>query len=294
MSETKPSPRAIKDAELTQTLSRGLTIINTLAEAEKPLGVSEIARRVGVHKSSVHRLLRTMVEYRYLEQHESTSQYWLGPQLSRLGQIASLHLELPKRARVHVERLSKLTGETTNLVKFHNETCLYLISIQTEQSIGTIARAPGSTDPLYCTAAGQAMLAYLPTRRAENLLQRVPLQAHTKNTLTHIDTILSRLETARSQGYAVDDGENDENVRCIGSPVFDQHCDVIGAVSISGPEFRVTDDFIARMAPAVIACAIDIAEAVGFPAGENPLHRLLSPKESKHSKKEGSRRELRN
>lgn len=265
-----------KETELTKSLSRALRILDAIADAEKPLGVTEIARRVGVHKSSVYRLLRTMVEHEYLEQHEPTAEYWLGLRLSRLGQLASSHLQLPKVARVHIERLSHRTRETANLVKLHGDACLYLISIQTEQSIGTIARPPGSTDDLHSTAAGKAILAYLPDRRAEHLLERTPMKARTRATLQTPAELLAQLDDVRTRGFSLDDGENDENVRCIGSAVFDRHGDVIGAVSISGPAFRFTDAFIAAQAPAVIECAVDVSTALGLPKEDNPLFTFIS------------------
>ncbi len=269
MSESETSHT--RETELTKSLSRALRVLNAIADAGKPLGVTEIARRIDVHKSSVYRLLRTMVKYQYLEQHQSTTEYWLGAQLSNLGQLASLHLELPKLARVHVERLSKRTQETANLVKLNGNRCIYLISVQTEQSIGMIARPLGSSDELHCTAVGKAMLAYLPPRRAQNLLTRSELSRRTPTTLTTPQDILDQLDDVRRNGYSVDNGENDENVRCIGSAIFDRRAEVIGAVSISGPDFRVTDAFIAQMSPAVMECALDISATIGLPREENPL-----------------------
>lgn len=268
-----------KETDLTKSLSRALRVLNAIADAGKPLGVTEIARRIDVHKSSVYRLLRTMVEYNYLEQHESTSEYWLGAQLSSLGQLAALHLELPKLARVHVERLSRRTQETANLVKLSGDRCLYLISVQTEHSIGMIARPIGSSDELHCTAVGKAMLAYLPIRRAENLLYRTQMKQRTPATPRTPDDVLAQLDSIRANGFSIDNGENDENVRCIGSAVFDRRGDVVGAVSISGPDFRVTDSFINQMAPAVVESAIDISTAIGLPREENPLYSTfaLSP-----------------
>ena len=264
-----PSPG--NESELTKSLSRALRILNAIAAAGRPLGVTDIARRVGVHKSSVYRLLRTMVEYNYLEQHETTSEYWLGTQLSRLGQLAALHLELPRIARPHVEQLARRTRETANLVKLDGELCIYLISVQTEHSIGMIARPAGATDAIYCTAVGKAMLAFMPERRAESILSRVEFVPRTKATLRTPEAVLAALPEVRARGYSVDNEENEENVRCVGSPVFDRRAEVIGAVSISGPAFRFTDAFIAEMAPHVKACAISISAELGLPAQSNPL-----------------------
>lgn len=265
-----------KENDLTKSLSRALRILNAIAEAGRPMGVTDIARRVGVHKSSVYRLLRTMVEYDYLEQHEATSDYWLGSQLSLHGQLASLHLELPRLAHAHVERLSQISRETTNLVRLQGERCLYLISIQTDRSIGMIARAAGSTDALYCTAVGKAMLAFLPLRRAESLLERTPMEQRTDATPRTPQDVISQLDEIRSRGYSIDDRENDENVRCVGSVVFNRRAEVIGAVSVSGPDFRVSDAFITEHAPHVIECAVSISETIGLPRDENPLSRHIS------------------
>lgn len=270
-------PTPPKETELTKSLSRALRILNTLAEAGRPLGVTEIARRIGVHKSSVYRLVRTMVEFNYLEQHEATAEYWLGTQLSRLGQLAGAHLELPRLARAHVEQLAQKTRETANLLKLDGDSCLYLISVQTEHSIGMLPRPTGSTDALYCTAAGKAMLAFMPPRRAESLLTRIELIPRTARTLSTPEAVLASLEAVRQRGYAVDDEENEENVRCVGSPIFDRRGDVVGAVSISGPVFRFTDAFIAAAGPLVIECAVNIAAAMGLPPAQNPLSALLAP-----------------
>lgn len=261
--------------ELTKSLVRALRVLDAIGDAGRPLGVTEIARRIGVHKSSVHRLLRTMVELDYLEQHGSTSEYWLGLRLSSLGQLATAHLELPRVARTHVERLSTRTHETANLAQLHGDRCLYLISVQTDQSIGIIAKEPGSTDSLQSTALGKAMLAHLAPHRAKDLLKRAeagPKTAAAPRPLADFCELLPRI---RSRGYAIDDRENDQNTRCIGAPIFDRRGTVVGAVSISGPEFRVTFESIEANAPFVMECAIDISEAIGLPPSDNPISPCL-------------------
>lgn len=259
--------------ELTRSLTRALKIMETLEESGKPLGVTEIARRIGVHKSSVYRLVRTMVEFDFLEQHTDSAAYWLGAKLSLLGDMASLHLELPKRVRPHVERLAQLTRETANFVKLQGYRCLYLVSIPTDQSIGMIARPYGATDGIHCTAVGKAILAFVDPARAENLLGRVPFVRRTAQTLTTPDQVLQELPTVRANGYAVDDQENEEHVRCIGSPVFDADGTVVGGVSISGPDFRIDDGSLPDLATQVIRCAVDVSAGLGLPGRVNPLMR---------------------
>lgn len=259
---------------LTRSLARALLVLEALGEAGGPLGVTEIARRIGVHKSSVYRLLRTMVEYGYLEQHGDSSAYWLGSRLTHLGNLVSLHMELPRLARPHLERLSQLTRETVNLGQLQGSSCLYLLSIPTDKSIGMIARPYGATDPVYSTALGKAMLAFLPPAHVSALLRGVQFVPRTPHTVANRKALWAALDTTRARGYAVDDRENDEEVRCVGAPVFDRHAQVVGAVSVSAPAFRLRVDDVPSVAELVKQTAFDIATVLGCAPQHNPLWSL--------------------
>lgn len=257
--------------ELTRSLARALLVLEALGEAGKPLGVTEIARRIDVHKSSVYRLLRTMVGFEYLEQHEGTAAYWLGSRLSYLGNLAGRHMEFLRLARPHVERLGQLTRETANLARLQGNVCVYLLSIPTEQPIGMIARPYGETDPVYSTALGKAMLAFLPAPQVEESLRRVEWRAHTARTVRDKEVLVAQLQQTRARGYAVDDRENDEDVRCVGAPVFGRQGELAGAVSVSAPAFRLDLEEIGKVAALVLGCARDVSTVLGCPRRANPL-----------------------
>lgn len=272
-----PTSSQGRQTELTKSLSRALSILDILLQKGTPLGVTELAQSVGIHKSSVYRLLRTMVEFEILEQHPQTSKYWLGPKLALLGEAAYSHLELPRIAAPHVERLAQLTRETANFAKLLGGTCLYLVSVPSDQPIGMMARPYGSTDPIYSTALGKAMLAYMPSTRAKTLLKNVNFTRRTERTPTCAEEVLAQLETVRERGYATDIGETHEHTRCVGAAVFDARGDVIGALSVSGPEFRMPAERISECGALVIQAAVEISASLGLEPAQNPLSKFASP-----------------
>ena len=126
----------------------------------------------------------------------------------------------------------------------------------------------GTRNPVYNTSMGKAILAFLPQERREALLPKLTLRAHTPHTVTDLPTLVERLALVRRQGFAIDDREVEESIRCVGAPVFDYTNEVIGAISVSGPTHRMTDERLAQFAAYVVETANAISQELGFIPGD--------------------------
>jgi IclR family acetate operon transcriptional repressor len=124
----------------------------------------------------------------------------------------------------------------------------------------------GRRNPAHCTGVGKVLLAFLPEHELNDLIKKRGLRAYTRNTITHLARLKSELQFVRQRGYAIDNEENEEGVRCIGAPVRDYSGTVVASVSISGPSFRLTADKIPLLARSVVTAANRLSEELGFKA----------------------------
>lgn len=252
-------------------VDRTLDLIEAIANAREPIGVSELSREIGATKSAVFRILVNLERRGYVIRDPVTSKCQLGGQLVHLGLQAMQSIDLRSRARPVLEGLHARFNETVNLGMLAGSTISYLDMIESDHGLRMAARI-GGTEPMHSTALGKAVLSFMPEQEREAILRR-PLIRLTDRTITEPDLLREELARIRKSGIAEDHGENEVGARCFGAPIIDHRGKVIGAVSVSSPESRFNDIRLAQVSNAVRDAAIAITAAIG---GVWPLDKACS------------------
>lgn len=245
-----------------QSIDRALSIVEEIARAGQDLGVTELARRLSLNKSTVHRLLSTLESRGYVEQNHETGRYGLGLKILELGSSAANRLALRDIARPVLEQLSRDLGEAVNLVVLSGGEAVYIDKVETETMIRMHFQL-GKRSPLHCTAAGKVLLAHQ-GQPVERVLREAELKRYTPNTITRVDRLAQHLAEVRQRGYAVDDEEQELGVRCVAAPVWDQEGRVAAAVSVSGPILRVTSERVPQIVAALTDATARISRRLGY------------------------------
>ena len=248
-----------------QSVDRALDLLEALASADGEVAITALANRTALHVSTVHRLLATLLRRGYVRQNPDTSRYFTGAKLATLTEGRSRFGELRLRARPLLRGLTETTRETANLVVLDDVQAVYIETVPSPQVV-RLFTAVGNRTPLHATGAGKALLAALPAPRRDALLERLELRAYTAHTLVDGVALRRHLEEVRERGYAIDDEEYDEGVRCvavwvgqIGAP--------LAALSISAPASRLSRQRCGDLAPTLRGAAADLAESLREQAG---------------------------
>ncbi len=232
-----------------RSVERVVSMLNALQEAPEPMSLVEIHRSIRMAKATAFRYLWTLEKHRYVER-DTDGRYRLG--LGFVG-MQSRDLDvLKERARPWLERLRDDTGETTNLGVLDGSAVRYVEVAESHRTV-RMASAPGSRDPLYCTALGKAITAQLPEDLVRELLDQEEMTPRTQSTITSVDDYLAQLTTVRLRGYAVDDGENEVDGRCVAVAILGSR--LPAALSVSGPASRFLPEDVAGVASSLIEIA---------------------------------------
>jgi len=249
-----------------QSLERGLAILSAFRPDRPALGISELARELGLTRSTTHRYVATLASLRYLEQETSTRRYRLGPRVLDLGFSVLGSLELREVAAPYLRRLTEVTGLTSNLA-IRDDADVILI----DRVLGRLGRyhhlefslRVGSRLPSYCSATGKALLAYLPQPDLDRLLDRMDFAQRGPRTLMDKKSLLRELEKVRRTSIATNDEELDSALRSIAAPVRSRSGQVVAAVVVAIPwSPAAMTELVSRHGSAVRAAADKIAARV--------------------------------
>lgn len=243
-----------------QSLDRAVAVLDLLGESDTPLALTDICQIMGVHKSTAHRSLMVLERSALIERTHD-NRFRLGLKLYELGNRAVEQIDLRARIRPHFRRLAAKLGETVHLGVLQKASVIYLEKIEPNRRICMTSKT-GSTNPVYCTSMGKAMLAYLPEKILEQTISRIRFVPHTPKTICSREELLKSLERVRRRGYAIDDEEIETGVRCVGAPIFDDNRYPIAAVSISGPSARIRVQMVPSIAEHVMHCCEDISASL--------------------------------
>ncbi|HEY6295090.1 MAG TPA: IclR family transcriptional regulator, partial [Streptosporangiaceae bacterium] len=229
---------ATSDPGLSQSLERGLAILSAFTPDRPDLGISELARKLGLTRSTTHRYVATLTTLGYLQQDDSTRKYRLGPRVLDLGFSVLGSLGLREIAAPHLRRLTDATGHTSNLA-IRDDTDVILIDrvrgLPGRYHHLEFSLHVGSRIPAYCSATGKALLAFLPRPDLERILDRTDLVQRGPRTLTDRKALLAALDQVRRTGIATNDEELDNALRSIASPVLTRSGEVVAAVNVAIP-----------------------------------------------------------
>jgi IclR family transcriptional regulator, KDG regulon repressor len=226
--------------ESVAAVNKVFAILQALGENSE-VGISELSQRLVMSKSTVHRFLQTLKGLGYVAQEEDTDRYRLTIRLFELGSKALESVDLVREADVQMRRLSQLTREAIHLGAFDENSIVYIHKIDADYDLRMQSRI-GRRNPLYSTAIGKVLLAWMEPDEARNVLSEVVFRKSTPKTLASAEAVLSILPHVREQGYGEDNEEQEEGLQCIAVPVFERFGRVIAGLSISFPSMRCGAD----------------------------------------------------
>ena len=244
-----------------KSVGKVLDILEFLADARRPVGVSEVARAVNFHVSTAHRLLRTLAARGYVDQDGPLRHYVLGPRLLALSGAYRSSGMLLQVARPELERLRDELGETIHLGVYRDRRVIEVASARSRHPVSVTSGA-GFKDPAHCSALGKVLLAHLPPEDLAEHLAAGPLERRTSRSITRKPELLRALEAVRRDGYASDEEELASDLCCLAVPVADASGRVIAALSVAMPKSRFRGGAIRRWTQALSDAAIRIGERV--------------------------------
>jgi len=255
-----------KSEYIIQAVSHALDLLEQFHGDIDELGVTELSKRLKLHKNNVFRLLATLESRGYIEQNKATENYRLGLKALELGQTFIKQMGLLRQAKPILEQMVEACNETSYVAIYKDNYIVYLDVVETNLTVRVVSRV-GSRLPAFCTAAGKVHMAYMTEEELEELLGKIRFEQITPTTVSSAEAMREELVKVREQGYAMDDEELDLGVRCISAPIRDYTRRIVGAISISGPTMRVGDERIQNeLVPLVLKSATELSTRLGFPA----------------------------
>jgi IclR family transcriptional regulator, KDG regulon repressor len=246
-----------------QVLDRALAALEVLSNHQGDCSLAELCVELKLHKSTTHRLMMVLEQHRFVDKSPDTGRYRLGLKLFEFGSKAMASLDLRRHSRPYLNQLLQEIGETVHFCILDDGQVFYIEKVEPQHSV-RMACTVGSRAPAYCTAVGKAMLAELPEAEVNGIVKRWGLKPVTKSTIRTPAGLKAELKTVRLRGYAVDDEEKEEGLRCIGAAVRGHSGKLFAAISVSGPAFRVTKERIPEIGAAVMRAAADLSAELGF------------------------------
>jgi IclR family KDG regulon transcriptional repressor len=226
--------------ESASSIGRVFAILGALGDAGQ-IGISELSQRLGLSKTTVHRVLQTLRALGYVAQEVETDRYRLTIRLFELGAKALESVDLVREADVEMRRIAQATREAVHLGAFAEDAIVYIHKIDSDYGLRMQSRI-GRRNPLYSTAIGKVLLAWMTPADARQVLSHVVFRKSTPRTLANADAVLGILPRVREQGYGEDNEEQEEGLQCIAVPVFDRFGQVVAGLSISFPTMRCGAD----------------------------------------------------
>lgn len=275
---TSPRPRGrpkafhSKQAQNTiQSLDRAIEVLEHIARHGSQT-LSEIAASMGQSPATIYRVLTTF-EARGLVEADSLTQSWgIGPACFRIGSAFLRRTSVMERARPFMRSLMETTGETVNLGIRRGSDVVFLSQVETHLAIRAFI-PPGTKSPLHASGIGKALLSTMEPERIAQMVGPGALERFTPKTLPGLDALVADMAVSRARGYAVDDEERTEGMRCIAAPIRDVHGDAVAGISVSGPSHRIGPGDLRRLGELVKLTARELSHAIGAAPedGESPL-----------------------
>ncbi|WP_338041235.1 IclR family transcriptional regulator [Microlunatus panaciterrae] len=236
-----------------QSVGRAFHLLELIAESSSDLSLSELAALVALPTPTTHRLLKTLVALGYARQ-LSTRRYGLGMGLVRLGEQANM--QFAPMARPHLEKLAERTGESANIAVLEGDMVVYIAQAPSPHPMRMFTEV-GHRAHTHSTGVGKAILAELDPERVRKIMAKTGMPVATEHTITDLGRLEEELRRIKQQGYAIDEGEQAIGVRCYAVPVLGVPIPM--ALSISGPEFRVTAELGEQAVPLLKSEALELA-----------------------------------
>ena len=252
-----------RDHSTLSSVRNAARLLKEFSRGSREIGVTELSRRLGIGKSTAHRLLNTLAEERLLEQDPSTGAYRLGLAMYELGASVSMHTDLHEACTSVVDQLRNATRETVQVAVLDGREVVYVERRESPQTLRLFGRV-GHRNDAHCTSTGKLLLAYLPPHRLDALLEGWKLVAKTQFTIRDVDVLRAELKTVRQRGWAENVNEAEMGVASVAAPIRNGLNEVVASVSVAGPLQRITHDSLKRFARPTVEAGLAISRRLGY------------------------------
>ena len=252
---------APENTDISSTAFKALRVLEAVAESPQPISLSKVAESVRIDKSTAYRMLNTLVEAGYVVRDDVSKRYSLSYKVVFLSRNLLAENEVSRLSRQVLEQLTATTQETAYLNILDGHQSIVIQKVKGTQLIGVDFQI-GDRSPLHCTAIGKALLAFQDVRFVESVIA-AGLPRMACNTITDPAALRNELHRIRSQGYALDDHEFSDSMRCIAAPIFESDGQVRMGISISGPDSRFTFEKLEELRGPLVEAAWTLSERLG-------------------------------
>ncbi|MDF2668154.1 MAG: IclR family transcriptional regulator [Paenibacillus sp.] len=243
-----------------QSVDRTMNILKCFIAERRALGVSELARMLGLNKSAVHRFLLTLKDHGFVEQLKDSDRYMIGPTAFELGTVYTNSTDLTVEGKKVLGDLVQHTGCLAHLAILDQSSVLYLVNVEPDHR-QYLFGAVGQRRPIYHTALGKSLTAWLPEERVREKLKSCAFEKLTAHTINSLEQFLQELELVRQRGLAIDREESTIGVQCVSAPVRNKHGEVVAAISVSG--FGLDETKLQEFGLAVKSSAAQLSRRLG-------------------------------
>lgn len=245
-----------------QSIERAFAILSQIAQ-HQGISLAELSKKVGLHNSTTFHLVRTMVELGIVRQAKETKRYHLGRRIFSLAASSSSEVEFIATATPFLQELANATGESSHLGIRSGADVVIAAKVAGTGAFQLVERA-GAVRPFHCTALGKVLMAGLPDADLRRYSTAAPLAPSTPKSITDPELLWDEIMRVRETGLGYDDAEFDPEVRCVAAPVYDFRGQVVGAIGISGPVWRITLQRLQQLAAQVKSTATEVSEELGY------------------------------
>jgi DNA-binding IclR family transcriptional regulator len=252
-----------------QSIDRALDILEVLSSVPQGLSLSDLAAATRLHVSTAHRLLASLSHRGYVRKDAGSGKYRLTLRLFEISRSVSAVLDLLPASESFLEDLTSYSQEAVHLVERSGSEVVYLYKFEPFLHPVNISSSVGRHNPMYCTGVGKSILAELSPTEVARIWNDTEIVPFTPKTIVTLEDLHADLAEVRRRGYAIDDEEHDEGVRCIAVAIRNWENEPIGAVSISAPAVRMSNQVMARLAPRLMATAGEISRLLGCVLPDN-------------------------
>lgn len=258
----EPNRNPRRDSGRLSSVTTAIHLMKAFSAEDQELGISELAKRLGVAKSTVHRLASALLDEGLLQQNPESGRYRLGIGLFALGSLVRNRLDVTSESKHILRELRDRTSENVRLAVLERQSVVFLHDLESPQTL-RLRSGTGQLKPAFCTAEGLCLISEMREPELKTFLG-YPRSKRTDKTVTDEDGLRARIGSVKRLGYAVEDEECDEGTRCIAAPIHNGDARIVAAIGVAGPRVRIRKSQFAALAPLVVAAAEQVSERLGY------------------------------
>lgn len=249
---------------LIQSVDRAIIILEELGKEANGCGITKLSNITGLPKSTVHRLLATLMNRGYVEKNLDTDEYQLGIRILSLSTNVLERMDIRKIAKPYITKLSESTGEVVHIGIMDQGEVVYIDKEESHHGTIRMYSQIGKRAPMYCTGLGKVLLSGLDDYALDQVMLGKKMIKITENTITNMKDLKEELKRIRKNGYAIDETEHERDIRCVAAPIYNMNGKVTAAISIAGPTIYVTKDRLPMLIDEILKTAKEISYQLGY------------------------------